>query len=95
MRKSEVYSWRISPEIRTGLELEARRAGCTMAGLLDRMAQGWLEARRRGAPRDDAEQARLHAAAARTLGTISGSHPGRAERARGAIRERLARRHDR
>lgn len=95
MRKSEVYSWRISSDIRTGLELEARRAGSTMAGLLDRIAQEWLEARRGGAARDDAEQARLHAAAARTFGAISGSDPGRAERARAAIRERLARRHDR
>ncbi len=51
MGKSEVYSWRISSDIRTGLELEARRAGSTMAGLLDRIAQEWLEARRRGAQR--------------------------------------------
>jgi hypothetical protein len=51
LRKSEVYSWRVSSDIRTGLELEARRAGSTMAGLLDRIAQEWLEARRGGAQR--------------------------------------------
>jgi len=95
MRKSEVYSWRISPDIRSGLELEARRAGSTLAGLLDRIAEEWLETRRSGAAADDTGQASLHAVAARTFGAISGRSARRAERARAAIRERLERRRDR
>ncbi len=92
MSKSDVYSWRISPETRAALELEARREGTTIAALLDRLAGDWLLRGRRPAPgAEEAEQARLHAAAATTFGTIAGGDARRAERARAAVRERLTR----
>jgi hypothetical protein len=95
MSKTEVYSWRTAPEIKTALELEARREGASMAQLIDRITQEWLEMRRRAAISSDREQARLHAAAAAVFGAISGGEPQRSERARPLVRERLARRHDR
>ena len=95
MNKTEVYSWRISPDAKSALELEARREGASVAALLDRIAAEWLIARRSSTATDGAEQARLHAAAAKTLGRIAGGDPNRAERAREAIRERLARHHGR
>jgi hypothetical protein len=95
MGKTEVYSWRISPETKTALELEARREGESVAGLLERIAHEWLEARRELSASQEAEQIRLHAAAARTFGTVAGRNPRRAERARLAVRERIARRHGR
>ena len=95
MLKSEVYSWRLSPEVKTALDLEARREGSAVATLLDQMAGEWLAARRGSAVQEDAEQRRLHAAAAGIFGSIAGANPRRAERARGAIRKRLAHRYDR
>ena len=95
MDKNQVYSWRVSLETKMGLEREARREGITTAALLDRMAGEWLEARQDSAGPDAVEQARLHAQAAKTLGTISGGEPRRAQRARVAIRRRLTRRHGR
>jgi hypothetical protein len=93
--KSEVYSWRVSSETKMALEDEARRAGVTVSALLDRMAEEWIEARRRGAPADADEQTRLHADAGRCIGVIAGGKPQRSETARDSIRKRLARRHAR
>ncbi len=90
MKKSEVYSWRVSPQTKVALEVEARREGRSVAALLDRMASEWLTARRRRAALDDGEQARLHTAAEKVLGKIAGGDSRRAERAQTAIRTRLS-----
>jgi hypothetical protein len=93
MKKTAVYSWRVSPERKTALEREARREGTTVGGLLERLTREWIDSRQ---PADgDAEQARLHTRAHRTLGQIAGHDPHRAERARTAIRARIRRRHGR
>lgn len=89
MRKSEVYSWRVSPATKAALEAEARRAGSTIAGLLDRIAHDWLHARRGRTAADVTEQARRHTVVAKAIGRIAGGDPRRAERARTRIRERL------
>jgi hypothetical protein len=94
MPKTEVYSWRVSPETKTALEIEARREATTLAALLDRMTQEWLRTRRPSLGEDE-EQRRLHAAAARTFGSIAGGEPRRAERARTLVRQRLAKRYGR
>jgi hypothetical protein len=91
--KTEVYSWRISPERKMALEAEARRSGKTFAALLDHIAEDWLLARTSVNSEDSEEQARLQAAAARTFGSISGSDPLRGENARLLIRKRLQKRH--
>ena len=90
MGKSEVYSWRVSPEMKVALEVEARREGRSVAALLDRMASEWLTARRRRGALDNGEQARVRAAAEKVLGTIAGGDSRRAESARTAIRTRLS-----
>ena len=95
MKKSEVYSWRVSPETKVALEAEARREGQNLAALLDRMTREWLTTRRRRRALDTGEQARLHAVAAKLLGTIAGQDSRRAERVRTAIRTRLASRRGR
>lgn len=95
MKKTGVYSWRVSVETRAALEREARREGASVAALLDRIAHEWLGKRRRAGGRAAAEQERLHAAAARAFGMIRGGDPRRAEEARETIRARLRRRHAR
>ena len=72
MAKTEVYSWRVDPQIKMALEAEARLQGTTLAEVLDRIAKQWLETRKQQNGDDEAEQARLHAAAAKYAGAISG-----------------------
>ncbi len=87
MKKSEVYSWRLSPETKEALEDRARGEGTSMAKLLDRIVGGWLE--QQTADEEATEQRRLHAAAAKTIGTIRGGDPTRAERASELVRAKL------
>jgi hypothetical protein len=90
--KTEVYSWRVSAELKTSLEREARRRKMSLSAVLDLAAQEWLK--KGGAEDDAAEQRRLHAAAVKALGTIEGD-PGDAENAREIIRQRIRQRHGR
>ena len=90
MKKSEVYSWRLSPETKEALEDRARAEKTTMAKLLDRIVGGWLE--HQAADEGAAEQRRLHAAAAKTIGTIRGGDPHLAEEAGARVKEIIRKR---
>ena len=70
--KTEVYSWRISPDLKTDLETEARRENLSLSALLDRLACEWLAERRAQSGTDEAVQARLHRAAEKLFGAIRG-----------------------
>jgi hypothetical protein len=95
MGKSEVYSWRVSAETKAALEHEARRQGVSLAGLLERISSDWLQARAAANAADASEQQRLHAKAAKLLGSIDGGDPGRAARSRKIVPERLSRQQER
>src|SRR3972149_10593830 len=70
MTKSEVYSWRLSPELKAELEAAARRKKVAMSVVLERAARDWL---RKEAPRNDAaDQERRRAALMACAGTVSG-----------------------
>ena len=92
--KTEVYSWRVSTEIKTGLEREARGRGISLSAALDLAAKEWL-AKTQAGNDPDAEQQRLHLAASECFGVISSGDPHRSEKARQAMRLRLRRRHGR
>jgi len=94
MGKTEVYSWRLSPRLKTELEEAARAESKSMADLLDQIAEDWLR-QSRPAQGDESEQQKvLHEAAMRFVGTIEGD-PDRAANARNEVRSRIARRHAR
>ena len=93
--KTEVYSWRISPDLKTDLEAEARRENLSVSALLDRLACEWLAERRSQSGTVDAVQARLHRAAEKWFGAIRGGGTARSESVRTLVRERLKRRHER
>ena len=93
--KSEVYSWRLSPAIKGSLEEAARREQATVAALLERIVTDWLSSHLSERSQEESEQRRVHAAAARTFGTIRGSDPSRSEQVRHTVRARLAKRHAR
>jgi len=57
MSKSEVYSWRLSPELKADLEAAARAEKTNVASVLERLARDWL-ATRRLSDEEDAEQQR-------------------------------------
>jgi hypothetical protein len=90
MRKSEVYSWRLSRETKALLADEARRQHTSLAGVLEQIVREW-RSRREKPGNDAAEQARLHRAAEKSFGQIAGRSPYSAARTREVIRRRLRR----
>ena len=96
MNKTEVYSWRLSPDMKNALEEAARRNHKTIAKLLEHIVEQWLrETHAADQDAEEAEQKRLHATAATALGLIQGGDPNRSERVRAELRARLARKHGR
>jgi predicted DNA-binding protein len=96
MNKTEVYSWRLSQEMKSALEEAARRNHKTVAKLLEYIVEQWLR-ETHPAENDaaEAEQRRLHLTAAKALGSIQGGDPDRSGRVREELRARIARRHGR
>lgn len=91
--RSEVYSWRLTPEVKSDLERQARLRNISVSSILDIAVRDWLK---KNSDKDEEEiQARLHAAAERCFGTIVGRDPHRAESARKIVRNRLRRRYGR
>jgi len=43
MDKTEVYSWRLDPELKERLGAAARDEKTSIGGLLDRIAREWLQ----------------------------------------------------
>jgi predicted transcriptional regulator len=92
--KTEVYSWRVSSEVKTSLEREARRRKISMSTVLDAAAREWLQ--RSGVSGEgDEEQRQLQAAASKWLGTLASGNVQRSETAAQAVRGRLRRRYGR
>jgi hypothetical protein len=92
--KTEVYSWRVSSDVKTSLEREARRRKISMSAALDAAAREWLQ--KSGMTNEgDEEQRRLQKAASKWLGTLASGNAQRSETASQAVRERLRRRYGR
>ena len=92
--KTEVYSWRVSRELKSDLERQARIRKTSLSAVLNLAARDWLK-QSAATVGEDEEQRRLHEAGMKCMGAIAGGNPRRAETARQAIRERLKRRHAR
>ena len=92
--KTEVYSWRVSTDLKTALEREARRLKVSLAAVLDRAASEWLNSNGPQTGSDEAQQ-RLHREASKYLGAFAGGDQRRSEHARREIRGRLRQRHER
>lgn len=90
MSKTEVYSWRLSREMKVALEEAARREKLSLSGLLEQIVAEWLQGKDlSGGSEEDVVQKRLHQAASQTFGTIQGGDPYRSERARDTLRMRM------
>ncbi|HKD08607.1 MAG TPA: hypothetical protein VKB79_22080 [Bryobacteraceae bacterium] len=92
--KSEVYSWRVSSDLKMSLEREARRREISMSAALDLAAREWLE--KGDSPRsEEEEQRRLQGAALKCLGLLAGGDGHRSETVSGTVRQRVRRRNGR
>ena len=90
---TEVYSWRVSSDVKMGLEQEARRRKISMSAALDLAAREWLK---NGMESEgDEKQRRLHKAASRWLGALESGDAQRSETASQLVRQRLQRRYGR
>jgi hypothetical protein len=89
--KTEVYSWRLSGELKTDLEREARLRKMPVSSVLDVAVREWLKKSNADVAGDEAQR-ELHAAAENCLGTLASGNSRRAETARKTIRRRLQRR---
>ncbi len=58
MNKTEVYSWRVDPELKSELEAVAREEKTSVGGLLDRAARDLLESRKKAPSRAQQERRR-------------------------------------
>jgi hypothetical protein len=94
-RKSEVYTWRVSPAMKASLEEAARVTNRSVAKLLDEIVAERLDAIGQAGQADMDNQRRLHLGAARFLGCFAGGARRRSERTRELVRARLKRRHAR
>ena len=92
--KNEVYSWRVSTDLKTGLEREAHRRKISVAAVLDLAARDWLNKGGADIEGDD-EQLRLHKAASKCFGALASGNAHRSENARQAVRQRLRRHYGR
>ena len=90
--KTEVYSWRLDPELKSSLEHSARSRGSSLAGLLEDIVRSWLEREARTED-DDELQRRLHAQARESCGTLQGGDPHLAEEASERVKRKLEGRH--
>lgn len=89
MSKTEVYSWRLDPDLKRRLEAAARDEKTSIGGLLERMVRDWL-GRHQTDDDEEARQHRLHAVAESVIGTIAlGEGPYTRQRIRERIRTRV------
>ena len=89
MNKSAVYSWRVSPAMKTALEERARSSGKSLGSLLGTIAEEWLRAN----AAVGTDQGQLRKRVARTFGALRSGQHDRSERARDLVRNRLRRKH--
>jgi hypothetical protein len=94
MSKSEVYSWRLSNELKTQLETAARDEKSSIGAILERAVREWLAKRPVGEEDDADQQRRLRERAMKVVGTVSiGLGPYTNERVREVMGERLEKKH--
>jgi len=92
--KTEVYSWRLSGDLKSVLERQARLRKVPVSSILDLAVRDWLKRNGLDVAGDEAQR-ELHKSAAKYIGVLSGRNPRRAEAARAAVRERLRRQRER
>jgi predicted transcriptional regulator len=90
MSKSEVYSWRLSSELKRRLEEVASAEKASIGAILERVMRDWLRTREPSEEEDAEQQRRLHERARKAIGTVSiGLGPYTNERVREVMGQNL------
>jgi len=92
--RDQVYSWRLSSDLKSDLEREARARRLPVSSVLEMAVCDWLKGKHADREADE-EQRRLQNLAASCLGVLAGGNPRRSETVRQTIRARLRKRHAR
>ena len=92
MSKTELYSWRVDPHLKSALENAARTEKTSVAQLLDYIVRDWLH-KEFSSDQDGEEQRSLHAAAQQCFGTFRGGDPDLASQAKEQIRVKISERY--
>ena len=87
MPKSEVYSWRVSPELKDRLMRAAHARNSSLAELLDEITTAWLLQQQD--PDEERQQRALQEAARSFVGRLAGNDPHRAEQASERVKQKL------
>ena len=94
MNKTEVYSWRVDPHLKSTLEHAARTERTSVAQLLEHIVRDWLH-KEFSSDQNDEEQRSLHAAAQQCFGTFREGDPDLASQAKGRVRVKIRERYAR
>lgn len=89
--KTEVYSWRVSAELKSGLKEAARAKKLSMSEALEVAATEWID--RQKEPDDDAEQARLRAVLAQCIGVSASGRRNRSTQVSQDMKEKLSKKY--
>jgi hypothetical protein len=92
--KAEVYSWRLSGELKSELERAARTRKVPVSAILETAVRDLLR-QDAGDPSEEKTQRRLHQKASRCLGVLASGNRRRAESARDTLRQKLSRHYER
>jgi hypothetical protein len=92
--KAEVYSWRVSSELKMRLETEAKRRSMSMAAALEAAARRWL-AEAESEEDEEARQARIMAEALKCIDPVGSGDPHGSENTGAKVRAILLRKYGR
>jgi hypothetical protein len=92
--RTEVYSWRLSRELKTEVERAARSRGEPVSSVLETAVREWLKNSSSNAS-DDEEHRRLHAEAESCFGRFARGKRHHSQNVRSEVRSRLEKRHGR
>jgi hypothetical protein len=88
--KTHVYSWRLSGALKSELERAARLRRSSLSEVLEQAARAWLAQNSAVLAEDEDTQRKLHAAAEKYIGCLSGlGGPYTADRVRERVRQRV------
>lgn len=92
--KTHVYSWRLSSELKSDLERQARLQRVPIATILDMAVREWLKKSAIEVSGDEAQR-KLHSSAEKYIGALKGHARDRSETVRETVRKKLRRRYGR
>lgn len=86
--KTAVYSWRLSEELKSNIEHQARLRQVSVSTVLETAVREWLVKVESETAHDD-RQRQLRESADKCIGVLAGGDPNRSENARALIRQKL------